>query len=59
MQDFERLIRVVPDFPRAGVMFSDINPMLADAAAFASCIDALAAPWLEQGVQAVCGIDKI
>lgn len=57
MRDFERLIRTVPDFPHPGVIFRDINPMLADAAAFASCIEALAAPWLEQDVQAVCGIE--
>jgi adenine phosphoribosyltransferase len=57
MHDLSRLIRAVPDFPRAGVTFRDITPLLADAKAFASCIDALAAPWLDQGVQAVCGIE--
>ena len=57
MHDFTRLIRAVPDFPSAGVMFRDVTPLLADANAFASCIDALAAPWLDQGVQAVCGIE--
>ena len=57
MQDLSRLIRTVPDFPRAGVTFRDITPLLADAKAFASCIDALAAPWLDRGVQAVCGIE--
>jgi adenine phosphoribosyltransferase len=57
MHDLSRLIRAVPDFPRAGVTFRDITPLLADAKAFASCINALAAPWLDQGVQAVCGIE--
>jgi adenine phosphoribosyltransferase len=57
MQDFSKLIRAVPDFPRAGVIFRDITPLLADATEFASCIDALAAPWLDQNVQAVCGIE--
>ncbi len=57
MQDFTRLIRTVPDFPSAGVMFRDVSPLLADADAFARCIDALAAPWLDSGVQAVCGIE--
>lgn len=57
MQNLNRLIRAVPDFPHAGVAFRDITPLLADAEAFASCIDALAAPWLDHRVQAVCGIE--
>lgn len=57
MQDFTRLIRAVPDFPRAGVMFRDVSPLLAEADAFAHCIDALAAPWLDSSVQSVCGIE--
>ena len=58
MHDLEALIRAVPDFPRAGVVFRDVTPLLGDAAAFARCIDALASPWLGQGVRAVCGIES-
>jgi adenine phosphoribosyltransferase len=36
------LIRDVPDFPKPGIMFKDITPMLADARAFAACVDLLA-----------------
>ncbi len=57
MQDLAVLIRAVPDFPRPGVMFRDVTPLLADAGAFARCIDALAEPWQGSGVQAVCGIE--
>ncbi|HEX8777713.1 MAG TPA: adenine phosphoribosyltransferase [Rhodanobacter sp.] len=57
MHDFAALIRAVPDFPQAGVMFRDVSPLLADARGFADCIAALAAPWREAGVQAVCGIE--
>lgn len=35
-------IRAVPDFPAPGVMFRDITPLLADAAAFARAVSALA-----------------
>jgi adenine phosphoribosyltransferase len=38
------LIRDVPDYPSAGVLFRDITPLLADAKAFASVIEALAEP---------------
>ena len=58
MTSFAPLVRAVPDFPQPGVVFRDITPLLSDAGAFARCIDALAAPWLGQGVQAVCGIES-
>ena len=35
-------IRDVPDYPEPGVMFKDITPLLADPAAFAAVVDALA-----------------
>jgi adenine phosphoribosyltransferase len=38
-----RLIRTVPDFPSAGVLFRDLNPLFADPDAFRSVIDAMAA----------------
>ena len=37
------LVRDVPDYPQAGVVFKDITPLLADGKAFAAVIDALAA----------------
>ena len=50
-------IRDIPDFPHAGVLFKDITPLLADAQAFRACVDALAAPWRGQQIDAVCGIE--
>lgn len=38
----ESRIRDVPDWPKPGVMFKDISPLLADPAAFAALVDALA-----------------
>jgi len=35
------LIRDVPDFPKPGILFRDITPMLADAAGFLAAIDAM------------------
>jgi adenine phosphoribosyltransferase len=58
LQQIESLIRAVPDFPKPGVMFRDITPLLADAGGFARCIDALAAPWQGSAIQAVCGIES-
>ena len=53
MTDWTRLIRDVPDFPKPGIVFKDIMPMLADAQAFAAAIDALAAPWHDARIEAV------
>lgn len=57
MHAFADLVRAVPDFPKPGVLFRDITPLLADARGFADCIAALAEPWHGAGVQAVCGIE--
>jgi adenine phosphoribosyltransferase len=43
MADLRRLIRDVPDFPKRGIVFKDITPLLLDPAAFADSIDQLAA----------------
>ncbi|HZX79147.1 adenine phosphoribosyltransferase [Lysobacter sp.] len=58
MQSFDSLIRTVADFPKPGVTFRDVTPLLADAGGFARCIDALAEPWQGSQVQAVCGIES-
>jgi adenine phosphoribosyltransferase len=50
-------VRDVPDFPRAGVLFKDITPLLANARALRDCVDALAAPWRGERIDAVCGIE--
>lgn len=57
MQDLADLIRSVPDFPRAGVMFRDVSPLLASAEGFTRCIEALAEPWHGSGVQLIAGIE--
>lgn len=57
MTEWTRLIREVPDFPKPGIAFRDIAPLLADAQAFAAMIEALAAPWRAQRVEAVLAIE--
>ena len=51
-------IRDVPDFPKPGVVFKDITPLLADAQSFRECVDALVAPWRNGGIDVVCGIES-
>ena len=52
-----RLIRDVPDFPKPGIVFKDIMPVLADAAAFDDAIEALAAPWHGMRIDAVLAME--
>ncbi|MGH3437203.1 MAG: adenine phosphoribosyltransferase [Sciscionella sp.] len=42
VDDALRLVATVPDFPEPGVLFRDLNPVIADPVAFATVVDALA-----------------
>src|SRR3984957_16033425 len=55
--EIERAIRNVPDFPKAGIQFKDITPLLADARLFAGSIDLLVGDFKPGMVDAVVGID--
>ena len=52
------LIRVIPDFPRKGIVFRDITTLLSDAAAFRAAIDALADAHRDAGVEVVVGVES-
>lgn len=56
-QEIERAIRNVPDFPKPGIQFKDITPVLADARLFSGTIDLLANQFKPGSVDAVVGID--
>lgn len=56
--NLKRLIRPVPDFPKPGILFRDVTPLLADAAALASVTDALAAPYRQAGITHVAGVES-
>ncbi|HEX7120435.1 MAG TPA: adenine phosphoribosyltransferase [Longimicrobiales bacterium] len=53
-----RTIRDIPDFPRPGIVFKDITPVLADAALFPAVIDDLARAHADQGIDHVLGIES-
>ena len=52
MQKPEPAIRNIPDFPRVGIQFKDITPLLADGTAFREAIDALKGRHEETGIHA-------
>lgn len=51
------LIRTVPDFPKPGIKFRDITPLLGDIGAFADVIELMAEHAPAQ-VSAVCGVES-
>jgi len=50
-------IRNVPDFPKPGIQFKDITPVLANARLFAGAIDLLIRDFVPGSIDAVVGID--
>jgi adenine phosphoribosyltransferase len=50
-------IRDIPDFPKPGVVFKDITPLLADKKAFAYTIDAIAHEFDRDEIDKVVGIE--
>jgi adenine phosphoribosyltransferase len=57
VSEIEKAIRNVPDFPKPGIQFKDITPLLADARLFAGTIDLLTDGFKPGSVDAVVGID--
>ena len=57
MSELRRHIRDIPDFPKPGILFRDITPLLADADAFHSAIDGLITPFRGR-VDLVLGIES-
>ncbi len=55
--DLQRAIRNVPDFPKPGIQFKDITPVLADPVLFTRCVDLLCDGFEPKDVDTVVGID--
>lgn len=61
MQQIERLrglIRDVPDFPKAGIVFKDFTPLIRDPAALALGVELMANPYRGKGVDLVIGAES-
>ena len=55
--DFRSYIRDVPDFPKPGIIFKDITPLLLQPKAFGAVIDTLAEHYQGKGITKVVGIE--
>ena len=55
--DVRQFVRDIPDFPKRGILFRDITPVLADATALRAAVDQLAEPARPLGVDVVIGAE--
>jgi adenine phosphoribosyltransferase len=53
-----RTIRDVPDFPKKGIVFKDITPVLGDGAIYRRVVDELVTRWKPSGIDQVVGIES-
>lgn len=56
--DLKKFIRDIPDFPKKGIIFKDITPLLADPAAFKFTIDQMTDFARQQGAKGIAGIES-
>jgi len=56
--NLEKFIRDVPDFPKPGIVFKDITPLLRDPKAFAVAVDKMVEPLQDKKIDIVIGIES-
>jgi len=56
--EIRKAIRNIPNFPKAGVVFKDITPLLSDGSLFRRTVDLLAQRYQSQKVDTVLGIES-
>lgn len=58
MDSLKNAIRNIPDFPKPGIMFKDITPLLQNGSLFQQAIDAMAAQVHGQPIDLVVGVES-
>ena len=57
-EELKAFVRDVPDFPKPGIMFKDITPLLKSPVALEKTIRSLAAPYRDAKITTVAGIES-
>ncbi|MBN2454997.1 MAG: adenine phosphoribosyltransferase [Sedimentisphaerales bacterium] len=55
--DLQTYIRSIPDWPKEGILFRDITPLLADAKAFTTAVEYLCGDFKNSGIEYVTAIE--
>ena len=58
IENIRRAIRDIPDFPKPGIMFKDITPLLANGPLFGKTINILADRYRDQRIDTILGIES-
>jgi adenine phosphoribosyltransferase len=58
IEQLEALIREIPDFPKPGILFKDITPLLADAAGLSLAVELMANPFRKSQIDIVVGAES-
>ena len=58
IENLRRLIRDIPDFPKPGILFRDITPLLADPPGLALAVELLANPYRGKNIDLVVGAES-
>ena len=58
LQQFQEAIRTIPDFPKPGIQFKDITPILKDVTLLRSAVDILGDPFDGKGITKVVGMES-
>ena len=58
MEDIKAAIRDVPDFPKPGIVFKDITPILADPELFSKTVQRMAEPWKDANVDSIIAVES-
>jgi|TARA_Y100000780_G_scaffold7979_1_gene7295 adenine phosphoribosyltransferase len=57
METLKSVIRDIPDFPKEGIIFKDITPLLSNPASFKKAIDTLKARYEDKRIDQVVGVE--
>jgi adenine phosphoribosyltransferase len=57
IDELKQRIREIPDFPKAGILFRDITPLLSDGKAFRQAIDSIGERYVDRKVDIVVGVE--
>ena len=55
--ELQGYIRSIPDWPKKGILFRDITPLLAEPKAFTAAVDALCAGFTDQAIDCVAAVE--
>ena len=58
MEDLKKAIRDIPDFPRKGIIFKDITPLLQNTKLFKKAVDELSEKFAEKNIDVVVSVES-